>query len=365
MRFLIVVSLLIAGWSLHAADPDQPEVVRIGFATIGLNGRLVAPLSPIATAQHQGLIDARFKEHGIRIDWNFYKGAGPAVNEALANGQLDFAWQGDLPGIVGRASGLKTKLLLAQHQRANSFLVAPLDSPANSIADLVGKRVAMFKGTNLQLAVGKALTANGLTERDFKSINLEASAGLAAFSAKELDGLWGGLELLPLILNKQVKLIYSTRGQSPVLTKQTDLLVTEDFEQRYPKVVQLLVDVLVEQAHWESDESHRDELFRTWSDVGLPAAVFAAEFEGSALRDRQSPLLDEFFIDQYRTSARTAYELRLIRSQIDVDSWFEPKYLNEALHRQHLEGFWTSYAANGTPAALTTGTSATTAAITH
>ena len=334
-----------------AVAADQPEVIRIGFATIGLNGALVAPLSPIATAQHTGLIEDRFAAAGIRIEWNFYKGAGPAVNEALANHQLDFAWQGDLPGIIGRANGLKTRLLLAQHQRANSYLVVPVDSPATSLRDLVGKRVALFKGTNLQLAVGKALTAEGLSERDFKSINLESTAGLAAFSAKELDGLWGGLELQPLILGKQVKLVYSTQGRSPTLTRQTDLLVTEEFAARWPDAVQKLVDVLVEQALWESAEEHRDALFKHWSDIGLPAAVFAAEFTGSRLKERQSPLLDPFFIGQYRDSARIAHELRLIRTPIEVDTWFEPRFLDEALRRQGLEHFWTSYDGSGEPLA--------------
>lgn len=36
----------------------------------------------------------------------FFKGAGPVVNEALANGQVDFAYLGDLAAIIGKANGL-------------------------------------------------------------------------------------------------------------------------------------------------------------------------------------------------------------------------------------------------------------------
>jgi hypothetical protein len=36
-----------------------------------------------------------------------FKGAGPAVNEGFANDQLDFAYQGDLPSLIGRAPYLK------------------------------------------------------------------------------------------------------------------------------------------------------------------------------------------------------------------------------------------------------------------
>ena len=61
------------------------------------------------------------------------QGAGPAVNEALSNKQIDFAYQGDLPQVVGRANGLKTKLLVASGVRNNLYLVAPAASPLSSI----------------------------------------------------------------------------------------------------------------------------------------------------------------------------------------------------------------------------------------
>lgn len=76
----------------------------------------------------------------MRIEWYFFKGAGPAVNEAFANNQLDFAIQGDLPEIIGRANGLKTKILLASGAHAPIYLAVPVGSPVRKVADLRGKR---------------------------------------------------------------------------------------------------------------------------------------------------------------------------------------------------------------------------------
>ncbi|MBD4988119.1 ABC transporter substrate-binding protein, partial [Xanthomonas citri pv. citri] len=79
-------------------------------------------------------------------------GAGPAVNEAFANNQLDFALQGDLPQIIGRANGLKTKILLASGAHAPIYLAVPKDSPIRKVADLKGRKVSIFRGTNNHLA---------------------------------------------------------------------------------------------------------------------------------------------------------------------------------------------------------------------
>ena len=75
----------------------------------------------------------------------FFKGAGPAVNEALSNKQIDFAYQGDLPQVVGRANGLKTKLLVASGVRNNLYLVALVASPLSSIKDIRDHKVSIFR----------------------------------------------------------------------------------------------------------------------------------------------------------------------------------------------------------------------------
>ena len=75
------------------------------------------------------------------------QGRRAAVNEALANNQLDFAIQGDLPEIIGRANGLKTKLLLASGAHAPIYLAVPTGSPIHKVRDLRGKKLSIFRGT--------------------------------------------------------------------------------------------------------------------------------------------------------------------------------------------------------------------------
>jgi sulfonate transport system substrate-binding protein len=197
--------------------------------------------------------------------------------------------------------------------------------------------------------VDKVLLAHGLSERDFHSINLDSLSGVPAIAAREIDGLWGGIELIEPEQAGIVRFVYSTNGQSPTLTKQAHLLVTEDFESRYPAIVQRLVNVLVKEAAWESDEGHRAETFQLWSKMGLPVSTWAKEFENTPLVVRESPLLDDFFIARYREGVTSALEFKLIRTSFDVTPWIEPQYVREAIRQLHLEGLWHEYDDHGHP----------------
>lgn len=44
--------------------------------------------------RQQQIFEKAFADQGIKIQWNFFKGAGPVINEAFANGQVDLAYLG-------------------------------------------------------------------------------------------------------------------------------------------------------------------------------------------------------------------------------------------------------------------------------
>ncbi|HVR53380.1 MAG TPA: ABC transporter substrate-binding protein, partial [Pseudorhodoferax sp.] len=169
--------------SAHAA----PEVIRIGVATAGGGDPVTWGGSPGGVARSQQWLEQEFKGSGTKIEWLFFKGAGPAVNEALSNKQIDFAYQGDLPSLVGRANGLNTRLLLASGTRNNLYVVVPPKSDIQSIKDLKDRKVSIFRGTNGHLVAINVLAANGLTERDIKGVNLDTGSAQAALVSSGVD----------------------------------------------------------------------------------------------------------------------------------------------------------------------------------
>lgn len=351
MRLMLLALIALAA-SVPGALPaaDRPEVIRIGFASAGVGGRPFASSSPLAAVHAKGLLEAEFRADGIRVEWVFHKGAGPAVNEALAGGLLDFSNQGDFPSVLGRSSGIRTRIVLATGVRSNVYLAVPAGSPAQGIRDLLGKRVAYHRGTNATLGIAKMLQSLGLGDADFRTINLDGSSAAVAIASHDVDAVWGsGLTLFDLEARGVVRVIDGTRGRDPRLSLQAHLLVTEDFERQYPAIVQRVVDVVVKEAAYEADDAHRDETFAVWAKSGYPVEAFAREFADSPLRTRCSPLLDGFFYARYRDAVKTSLELKLIRKDVDVDAWLEPKYQRDAVKRLGLEGTWTPCDAAGKP----------------
>ncbi|WP_175795777.1 ABC transporter substrate-binding protein, partial [Burkholderia ambifaria] len=205
------------------------------------------------------------------------------------------------------------------------------------------KRVGIFRGTNLQLVIDNVLAANGLDERELRVINLDTASALAALASKGIDASVNDYHLSKIVDSGLAKIIYESQNDGPQYTRQSHLLVLDDFERAHPELVQRVVNVFVSASRWASDEANRDALLRQWAQSGIPVSSWQAEFPAGTLKSRNSPLLDPFFVARYQAVAQDALKLKLIRRPVDVNGWIEPKYLDKALKAQHLEHYLPSY----------------------
>lgn len=324
------------------------DVVRIGVAQAGSGDPTTFGGSALGIVRNQKLLEKAFEGTGTKVEWYFFKGAGPAVNEALSNDQLDLAYEGDLPQVLARSNRLQTRLVAALGVRSPVYLAVPKGSSIHSIKDLAGKRVAIFRGTNGQLVADNLLAANGLSERDLKVINLDTGSTQAALAAKEIDAAFGGIELYKLRDQGVIDLVNDPHIGTPLFTRQTALVVRDDFVQSHPEQVQKVVDALVDAAAWASKSENHDAVIDEWAKSGVPEASWQAEFK-QPLSVRLSPLIDPFLISSYQAVAEQAHELRLIRRSISVDDWFDTRFLDSALKKKGLATFWTSQDAQGNP----------------
>ncbi len=341
--------LLVAAAHLAAATAaDHPDVIRFGVPGVGLDGYSPVVGGLVGSVASKGVLEDEFKKDGIRVEWTFFKGAGPGLNESLANGLLDFAvGLGDLPASVHRSGGLKTQILLGTARLGVSYLVVPADSQARTLADLKGKRIAVFKGTASQLTLNRILEAEGFTERDFKVINFDGATARGAIATKDIDGYLAGSDAFNLVARGVGRILYSTRGRSPTLVSTTALVVTDGFEKRWPDLVQRAVSGIVKEAAWSSDESHRADVLKLWAKSGLAYNFYKEDFGQDPLAYRNSPLLDEFFIQHYVDAREQSKAYKLIRKDYDVASWFNRTYLDRAIKEQGLEDYFPEFDAKG------------------
>ena len=338
-------SLLLSALPARA----DPLVLRFGYPGIGVDNRQFAGGDIVAVAHADHYIENEFaNDPDIKVEWTFFRGAGPALNESLASGHLDFAaGLGDLPAIVGRANGLKTKWLLTDNVRGTIYLAVRPGSGINRIEDLAGHKLSQFKGTNLQLAADRVLAAHGLTEKNARFVNLDFANSIAALSAGDIDGSFGSVELFDLRRRGVVSIVYGTKGDDPTFGRNSSIYVTEDFEQVHPEAVRRVVRAFVKAARFGADEKNRDAVFAIWSKTGLPAESYRADFENEPLANRLTPLIDPYVIARYRDQAQRTRDYGLLRKDVDVDGWAARGYLDQALEELHLQHFWPTYDADG------------------
>lgn len=334
----VVLSLLSLASSATAAEP-RPEAIRIGVAQVGTGGRPVSGWSFVSIVADNASLENEFRPDGIPVKWTYFSGAGPAVNEALANGQLDFAFQGDLPALVARGGGLPTRLILAASRFDPIYVNVPADSTARTLEDLKGKRVAVFKGTNLQLAFYSVLASRGLKESDFKLVNMSVLDGNAALLSKAIDAQVSGPDVFPLVERGVARIVHSTQGD-PRSGRLTHLLVTEPFAAKYPQLVQRVVNVVLKDAAWLAEESSRARAYQVWTKSGFGLPAWKGDWDAFVLRERASPLFDAFYRAHYKRLLQKGRELKLIRKDFDVDKWIDPSFLVQGLKTLGLEHLW-------------------------
>lgn len=319
----------------------KPEVINFGVANVGQGGRPQIGGSWIATAHSKGLLEEEFKADGIQVRWHFFKTAGPGVNEAYTNNLLDFAWQGDLPQIIGKATGLPTKYILAAGRRQPFYLAATEDSSANKVKDLAGRKTAIFKGTCTQLAAGRVLEAAGLSEKDLKVYNMDTATTTAALASKDVELAFGGNPLFSVRDRGLAKIIYHAQNEDGAKYGcSTGVTVTEDFAAKCPDITKRIVKVLLKAAQWTDDPKNRTQVYQLWAKSGFPFRYWEQDSVGQDFHVRQSPLIDGFFVASYKKSIGDAKRYGLLKGDVDLNSWFDTSYLDAALKELKLESYW-------------------------
>lgn len=352
------LAALLAVLSLFLLDAlparaDAPSVIRIAYPGVGVGNRPVVGGNSAATMHLRGLLEEEFGKDGIRVEWSFLRGAGPAVNELYANGLVDFSLLGDLPSIIGRSGGLKTRVLAATAIRGNSYIFVPAGSSVQTVAELRGKKVAIFKGTNIQLSAAKILEKFGLKESDVRAINMDTATARAAMATGDVDAAFGWTEYLSLRDQGIARLLYTTDPSDALAYRHCSFIGSEDFIQRYPEHTKRVVKALVLAAKWLSDQDQNPApAFQLWTRSGVTFANFKEDHGRNSLKVLSSPLLDEYIVSQYNTNIQEAKRYGLIRKTFSFDEWAEPRFLNEVLRELNLENHWVPYGNDGKPKAV-------------
>lgn len=125
---------------------ENEKVIRIGGSG---SEDSAMNLELMNVAYKQGYLEDELKKAGYRLDFTFFPGGGPALNEAIAAGELDAAVYGDLPAFVGKSNGADTTLIASVNADLQYGIVVANDEIQDP-KDLEGKNVIVPEGTAIQ-----------------------------------------------------------------------------------------------------------------------------------------------------------------------------------------------------------------------
>lgn len=294
----------------------------------------------------QGWLKAELARRGVQLNFVPVPTAvgAPLINEGFSGKRIDFASYGDFPAVIAAAGGVPLKLVAPLGGGQNVYLVVRKDSPARSIADLKGKKIALHRGRPWELPFSKLVDSAGLQLSDFTVVNINPSATPAALASGSVDAtvlLSDGL----LLEQKGIgKVIWST-AQAPADWKmRAELFARGDFVDANPELTQLVVDAYVRAAAWSSKEENRDQVIRNSSRGYLPPEILAKDYaaDGLAWHERFSPVFHPDVKEHYRAVAAYALGRGLIRRPVDADKLIDDRFVQTALKNQNLQAYWST-----------------------
>jgi sulfonate transport system substrate-binding protein len=326
-----------------AGEAPPPKKLRIASVAY-FQGDKVVYQGASAIVAEQGWLARELRARGVELEWfpAPHSNVGPVVNEAFANGSIDFAAYGDLPAIIVNAGGVSIRVVVPNGRGQETFLVVPADSTARSIEDLKGKRVAIHRGRPWELPFSRLLQSRGLTYRDFRLYNINPPAGAAAIAAGGVDALYT-LSDAYLLEDKGVgRIIWSTKEAPPDWRMRAELWGASAFLDTRPELSQLVATAYVKAAHWSAQEENRDELVRINARSGTPESVIVREYDDDQVpwRERWSPQFAGYVEEHYRNAVDYAVENRLIRRRVDYGDLVDTRFVPAALRELGLEEYW-------------------------
>lgn len=218
--------------------------------------------------------------------------------------------------------------------------MVPPGSTAKSIADLKGKRIALHRGRPWELSFAKLLEANHLGFEDFRIFNLNPQAGAAALSAGRVDAFFTLSDAF-LLEDKQVGHIIWSSKEAPADWKmRAEVWGARDFVKDHPDLTQLVVDAYLKAAWWVSQDANQAAYQEAQSRSGVPLSLLQREVSGEPWPAHFSPLYDDALRQHYTDGIAYSLKAKLIRNEVKVDDLLEPKFVEQGLKNQQLEGFW-------------------------
>ncbi len=326
-RNLAIPVILSAAFILTAfgAEAASEELKTVKIAATSATAQLT---ESALIAQNLGYIDEELKNVGYQAEYVGFAGAGPAINEAFAAGEIDYAFYAEFPAITAKSNGVDLKVIGVANQEQNYALLAGQDSGIESAKDIEGKKIIVTPGTILYKYFVELCEENEIDVNSVEVVNAltDAQAVLASGDADGLIITLGGAKMYEVLgLGKVVADTTSNLDQASGMT----LTGRTEFVEENPDVDKALLRALKRAADYAKENP--EEVYDLLETESTPAAVLKEVYGYDQTFSYFSPELS----DAYRKRAQSVYDFakenNLLGGDVDLNELFDSTYVDEVL----------------------------------
>ncbi len=245
---LVALVLLLAGVTAGCSPKAGGPAASGGSDTLRFGFPGAAPLGTVGWAMERGLLQPALAKIGINHIVMISGGSGPLLNEIFASHGVDLYITGDTPAIIGRAAGLRLRLINLDLSNYPLQLIVRGDGPQR-VEDLVGKKIPVYQGTNQMHYVYGLLAAKGILDKvQIVNMNLSGDAVAAALLRGDIDA--AAVSNGAMYVSRGFRIIDSSwdhpglSGNSPIVGSEAFLAAHPDFVRVFNEVrVQTIADL--------------------------------------------------------------------------------------------------------------------------
>jgi aliphatic sulfonates family ABC transporter substrate-binding protein len=315
LMVLVLVAGLLSGCGSTASEESAEENVTIRIA---VQKSIAIPY----LAETLGYYEDEFTEDNINVELVEFS-LGPEVIEAVASGEIDIGFLGDVPAFSGLLNGGDYKIVARWESDNSSYLITRDDANINSLEDLKGKKLSYAFGSTQTALVYSYLESAGLTEDDLEIINLSLADSVTSIVNGDVDAaVVDELRATQAVEKGGVSKLMNSEGYKLFVSP---IIATNTFTSEHPDLTSRVLKVIEKAAEY-SEQNPDDAIAKAAERIGVEESTIDPIIRNC---DLEVYLGDEE-LTAIKENAAQAYKYGVITQELNIDDYIDTKYLEDA-----------------------------------
>ena len=306
-------------------DTTGGELKTIKIGTPGQGGILSENAQ---LAYKLGYLDEELEKAGYKAEYVGFPQAGPAINEAFAAKEIDYAFYNELPAMVAKSNGVDVKLIAAITQQFNYALFVTEKSGIKSVKDLEGKKAIAVQGTILYKYFADLSKQNNVDLTKVETLNALADAN-ALLASGDADAYSCAYSSALLLKEQGLGTILTDTTKDVAESTGIALAARDEFVKQEPESAKAIIRALKRASEYASQNP--DEVYKLLAAESLTEDLLKQVYAFDTTFSFFNPEISDTYKKNIQGQYEFAKENQLLASDLNVDELIDTSYVEEVL----------------------------------